>query len=115
MSQSNETQDSKTSAAAAGPWRVGERPQPHSMLPIRGADNKIVGYVARRRDEQANASVMAASPEMADELLWIRENLHPRALGRPATDTELVAITRATRALRHAGVIPTPVLAEADA
>lgn len=62
---------------------------------------------------RANARLIAAAPAMAEALLWIRENLHPRALGRGATDAELLAITYATMALRQGGVIPTPELQDA--
>src|SRR5579884_1077934 len=58
----------------------------------------------RDTERQANARLIAAAPSMAAELLWIREHLHPQALGRAATGAELIAITRATKVLREAGV-----------
>lgn len=100
-----------------GPWRVLNRTD---ILALEETSNSIVvastQFFAGEPTEQqiADARLIAAAPSMAETLVWIRENLHPKALGRGATDAELLAIGLATKVLREAGVIPTPVLEPAD-
>lgn len=102
----------------AGPWRV-QRLSNSAEFCIQDSAGEPIAWVDRitpvtEAREGANAHLIAAAPEMATALLWIREHLHPRMLGRGATDAELLAITHATMVLRQAGVIPTPELQEAQ-
>lgn len=89
-----------------GPWHIALPGGPQG--PFYGLVNSAGNVVATQIVGEANARFITGAPAMADALLWIRENLHPKALGRGATDAELYAITHATFALRAAGVIPTP-------
>jgi hypothetical protein len=53
---------------APAPWRVGDRPSPQSMFPIRAADDRVIGYAYRRAIAELivdQANLQAASPTLA--------------------------------------------------
>lgn len=54
-------------AQSDGPWRVGERPKPSAMLPIRTNSGKAVGYAYKAANvTRARTSLRGAPPEQLE-------------------------------------------------
>lgn len=75
-----------TTQFAPGPWTTEH--DGHGGMYVGGRENVQIGFVSNNRQQEANARLIAAAPELAISNKWLLSTLRAVLAGNPVRDAD---------------------------